>query len=231
MKKVDVIILSNTINMYYYNMLKTCVMSIRNSKNIIPYIIVIETNKKLKNKLETLKLPVDVFFVPDDSAFNYNRFQNYGLTFSKNKYICFSNNDVIYQEDTLHTLTNYLSVYDSVSPWEQNYSPRYFTSRGIYEGYETRQFLTGWSFCTTRDTINKIGGKFDESFSFWYADDDYAKLLEANNLKHALIGDTTVVHLVEQSRDLLGDKIDEKTTGQEKIFKAKWSSKANENLY
>jgi GT2 family glycosyltransferase len=221
---IDIIILSNTINLHYYDMLRECLISIKNSKNITSYIIVVETNKKLKGKLEQLKLPIDVFYVPDDETFNYNKFQNYGLKFSKNKFICFSNNDVIYQADTMHTLVSYLSVYDSVSPWEQTYSPRYFSRRGVYEGYNTRQHLTGWCFCTTRDTINKIGGQFDESFSFWYADDDYAKLLEANNLKHALIGDTTVVHLVEQSRDLLGDTLENQTTGQQKIFNNKWSS-------
>jgi GT2 family glycosyltransferase len=222
--KIDIIILSNTISMQYYNMLKECILSIKNNTNIIPYIIVIETNKKLKGKLDSLKLPIDVFFVPDDEVFNYNKFQNYGLSFSQNKFICFSNNDVIYQQDTLHTLIKYLGEYDSVSPWEQTYSPRYFPTRGVYEGYNTRQHLTGWCFCTTRDTIDKIGGKFDESFSFWFADDDYAKLLEANNLRHALIGDTTVIHLVEQSKDLLGDKLEEQTIGQEKVFKNKWNS-------
>jgi len=223
--KVDIIILSNTINIQYYNMLKECITSIKANKNITPHIIVIETNKKLKEKQDSLKLPIDVFFVPDDETFNYNKFQNYGLSFSKNKYICFSNNDVIYQDNTLCTLVQYLSVYDSVSPWEQTYSPRYFSKRGIYEGYNTRQYLTGWCFCTTRETINKIGGKFDESFSFWFADDDYARLLEANNLKHALIGDTTVVHLVEQSKDLLGDQLEKQTIGQEKTFNNKWKNK------
>jgi GT2 family glycosyltransferase len=205
-------------------MLKECITSIKANKDITPYIIVIETNKKLKGKLDELKLPIDVFFVPEDEVFNYNKFQNYGLGFSQNKFICFSNNDVIYQQDTLHTLVKYLSVYDSVSPWEQTYSPRYFPVRGIYEGYNTRQHLTGWCFCTTRDTINKIGGKFDEDFSFWFADDDYARLLETNNLRHALVGDTTVIHLVEQSKDLLGDQLEEQTTGQEKVFTNKWNS-------
>jgi len=93
--KVDIIILSNTINIQYYNMLKECITSIKANKNIIPYIIVIETNKKLKDKQDSLKLPIDVFFVPGDETFNYNKFQNYGLNFSKNKYICFSNNDVL----------------------------------------------------------------------------------------------------------------------------------------
>jgi len=222
--KVDIIILSNTINMYYYNMLKDCILSIKNNKNITPVIIVIETNKKLKNKLESLKLPIDIFYIPDDETFNYNKFQNYGLSFSKNKYICFTNNDVIYQDNTLSTLVQYLSVYDSVSPWEQTYSPRYFNKKDIYEGYNTRQHLTGWCFCTTRETINKIGGKFDESFSFWFADDDYAKHLQKNNLKHALIGHTTVVHLVEQSKDLLGDQLEEQTLGQEKTFNNKWNN-------
>jgi hypothetical protein len=220
---IDIIILSNTANVQLYSTLKACITSLKESKNIIPRIILIESNKKLKNKKEDLKLPVDVFYVPDDESFNYNKFQNYGLNFVESDYICFSNNDVVYQDDTLSTLVKYLQKYDSVSPWEKHYSPRYFKERGIYEGYITRQYVTGWCFCTTKKTIAAIGGQFDERFSFWYADDDYANLLKQHNLKHALVGDTTVLHLVEQSKDLLGDKLTEKTTGQEIIFNNKWN--------
>lgn len=224
MNKVDVIILSNTKDVRYYNMLKQCLKSIKLSSNVLTKTIVVETNKKLKDKQDILNLPIDHFIVPDDETFNYNRYQNYGLEYSDSNFICFSNNDVVYGRDTLETLVKYLSIYDSVSPWERNMSSKFFKTRGIYEGYATRQFVTGWCFMTKRSTLDKIG-KFDERFSFWFADDDYSKMLQVNELKHALIGDTTVDHLVSQSHDLWPEEERHKQTdGLGKVFEKKWNN-------
>jgi len=225
MNKVDIVVLSNTKDVRYYNMLKRCLESIKMSSNIISNTIVVETNKKLRDKQETLSLPIDHFIVPDDEIFNYNRYQNYGLDYCESDYICFSNNDVVYEKDTLSTLVKYLSIFDSVSPWERTMSDRFFKTRGIYEGYATRQFVTGWCFMTKRSTLDKIG-KFDERFSFWFADDDYSKMLQTNNLKHALIGDATVNHLVGQSHDLWPENERyNQTDGLGAVFEEKWNRK------
>jgi len=222
MNKVDIIILSNTKDIRYYNMLKRCLESLKSSSNVLTNIIVVETNKKLKDKQKTLNLPIDHFIVPSDEVFNYNRYQNYGLEYSNSNFICFSNNDVIYDRDTLETLVKYLSKYDSVSPWERSMSDRFFKTRGVYEGYSTRQFVTGWCFMTKRSTLDCIG-KFDERFSFWFADDDYSKMLQTNNLKHAIIGDTTVDHMVAQSHDLWAEEDRHKQTdGLGIVFENKW---------
>lgn len=114
MDAIDIIILSNTANIQYYNILKSCIESIKNSVDIITRIILIESNKKLKDK--NLKLPIDVFFVPDDEKFNYNKFLNHGLKFCIHNNICISNNDVVYNNNTLSGLVKSLETYDSVSP-------------------------------------------------------------------------------------------------------------------
>lgn len=221
MDAIDIIILSNTANIQYYNILKSCIESIKNSVGIITRIILIESNKKLKDK--NLKLPIDVFFVPDDEKFNYNKFLNYGLKFCIHNSICISNNDVVYNNNTLSGLVKSLETYDSVSPWDINSTFRFHPQKGTYEGYSTRSHVTGWCIVTTRDTINKIGGEFDERFSFWFQDDDYAMLLKENNLKHALIGDYEVFHNIGQSHDLFNeeDRI-KQTHGLAKVFEEKW---------
>jgi len=221
MESVDVIILSNTANIEYYRKLKRCIESLKANINIETNIIVIETNKKLKGK--DLKLPIDTLYVPEDEEFNYNKFLNYGLTFRKHEYLCISNNDVYYNKDVLHTLVKHLNVYDSVSPWDDNSTWRYHQAKGIHVGYHTRKFVTGWCIVTKKSTIDIIGGKFDERFSFWWQDDDYSRLLEVNNLTHALIGDVSVWHDCGQSHDLFDEEDRQKQTyGQEKIFIEKW---------
>lgn len=220
--KVDVIILSNTADIGYYNMLKKCITSIKNSEKVETQIIVVETNKNLKGKKDKLKLPIDKFIVPDDKKFNFNKYQNYGLEQCDNNYICFSNNDVFYEKDTLYKLVKHLDKYDSVSPWERKISYLFFKQPGIYEGYSSRQHITGWCIVTKRQTLEKIG-KFDERFSFWFADDDYSKMLQINNLKHALIGEAVVDHLAEQSHKLWGPgERYEQTDGLGKVFEDKW---------
>ena len=222
---IDVIVLSNTANISYYNMLHRCVTSIKSSTNINTNVIVVETNKKLKDKKDQLKLPVDVLVVPEDEKFNFNKYQNYGLDHSKSDYICFSNNDVFYEKDTLSKLVKHLDVYDSVSPWEKKISYYFFDKPGIYEGYSSRSHVTGWCIVTKKATLEKIG-RFDERFSFWFADDDYSKMLEKNNLKHALIGEAVVEHWAESSHNLWDpSERYNQTDGLGKVFEEKWNKK------
>jgi len=221
METVDVIILSNTANFEYYGKLKKCIATLKSSSNIETNIIVIETNKKLRGK--DLKLPIDTFYIPEDEEFNYNKFLNYGLTFCKHDYLCISNNDVYYNKDVLYTLVDHLTEYDSVSPWDDNSTWRFHQTKDIHVGFSTRAFVTGWCIVTKRDTIDRIGGKFDERFSFWFQDDDYSKLLEANDLTHALIGNVSVWHDCGQSHELFSEQDRQRQThGLAAVFEEKW---------
>ena len=131
MESVDVIILSNTASMKYYHMLKQCIISIKDSVGINTRIILVESNKKLRDK--ELKLPIDVMVVPDDE-FNYNKFLNYGVAECVHDYICITNNDVFYKPTALSILVDHLSTYDSVSPWDTNMTHQLHLKKGVYEG-------------------------------------------------------------------------------------------------
>lgn len=223
MKDIDIVILSNTADLNYYKLLKQCITSIKSNKDINTHIIVVETNKELRGK--DLKLPIDVFYIPDDEEFNYNKFLNYGLQHCKHDFICISNNDVIYESNTINVLVDSLNEYDSVSPWDNNESWKYHPCRGTYEGYKITSHLTGWCIVTKRDTLEKIGGSFDERFAFWYQDNDYAELLKKHDLTHALIGDVSVYHLGQRSLKLFGNKVTKMTHGLLDTFNQKWESK------
>lgn len=222
MKTIDVIILTNTANGWYHNLLSECIRSIKSNTNINTNIIVVESNLKLVHKtIEDYEMPINVLLSPNE-PFNFNRFLNYGIKASTSEYICLSNNDVIYDPNCFGELVKGLDSYDSVSPWEPTMSWNFHSKQENHEGYITRSHITGWCICIKRSTIEKIG-LLDENFSFWYADDDYAKTLETNGLKHALIGKAEAVHLIEKSHGLIPyDKREEKTINQGKVYDKKW---------
>jgi GT2 family glycosyltransferase len=73
-----------------------------------------------------------------------------------------------------------------------------------------------------KSVLNKIGD-FDEEFKFWYQDDDYAKTLLKNKIKHALITKSKVTHLLSKSHDFIEDsKKFEMTNGLGVKFNKKW---------
>ena len=211
---MTILILSNTANVAYYNMLENCINSIGEYP-----IIVVETNTKLKGK----RIPLEdkAKFIFPEEEFNYNRFLNIGISKIDTDRFIISNNDVIYEPGCVHEINSRLSYYDSVSPVDL-LNPKSIQSFGpCIEGYEIEVHVNGCCIGMTKKTYNTIG-KFDENFKFWYQDNDYANLLRKHNLKHALIRDAKVKHLGHQSHKLLGEKHHDMTHGLEKTYKDKW---------
>jgi len=211
---MTILILSNTANVAYYNMLEECVNSIGNYP-----VIVVETNSKLKNK----KIPLSekAKFIFPEEEFNYNRFLNIGISHIETENFIISNNDVIYSPGCVQEMSARLSNYDSVSPVDLLNSKQLNVLGPCIEGYDIEVHINGCCIGMSKRTYNAIG-KFDESFKFWYQDNDYANLLKHKNLKHALLRDAKIKHLGHKSHSLLGDKHYEMTHGLENIFKEKW---------
>ena len=190
MKNLDIVILSNTINIDYYNILSSCINTITQSNNDVKSnIIVVETNTKLKEK--EIPLPIDEIIFPGE-PFNYNKFLNYGLEKTKADHILISNNDILYKENCLSKLLLALKIYDSVSPADLN-NTRHHNMHRTTEGTEVGKHVTGYSICINRKVLDIIG-KFDEQFTFWYQDNDYCNLLKRHNLRHALVGEAKCFH-------------------------------------
>lgn len=212
---MNVIILSNTKNPSYYYMLKECVDSVWLSK-CVSRIIVVETNSKLANK----EIPLKAEFIFPNIDFNYNKFLNiaFNKISEKENKIIISNNDVVYEPGCLDQLNSALENFDSVSPTSRNIeSKEQFTI-----GYDVEKVLMGWCIGMNRYVYDKMGG-FDERFSFWYQDNDYANTLKKFKFKHARVNDAYALHKYQQSHKLLENSY-ASTHGLESLFSDKWNN-------
>ena len=193
MNKIDIIILSNTADDTYRNLLNITVNSIKAQTDVESNIILVETNTEYKTK-EQYNLPIDVLVVPNEK-FNFDRFLNHGLKYSTADYICFSNNDVRYFTNSLSNLIGGLQDYDSVCPFGIGYAWGFEEGATVEHIQINRSFL-GWCYCFTRRTMNEcFGGKFDEQFEFYRQDDDVKRTLIKNKFRHAVVGSAKVEHL------------------------------------
>jgi len=71
-------------------------------------------------------------------------------------------------------------------------------------GYQVAREISGWCLMVSAGTLRQIGS-LDELFDFYFADYDYGLELRRRNIKHALVFDSKVSHLVDkkQSRTLV----------------------------
>ena len=202
---MSIIILSYTKNPYYYTMLKNCIESIGDYE-----IVVVETNSNLKGK--DLMLPAKFIF--PDEKFNYNRFLNIGFqNIDKKEKIIISNNDVIFEPGCISQLYKSLDEYDSVSPVET------YSDENIL-GNEVGKHVKGWCIGLNYQVYEQMGG-WDESFKFWYQDNDYCNFLQKHSLNHALIGSAVATHLCSKSHSLVND-LKEFTNDQISTLEQKW---------
>jgi GT2 family glycosyltransferase len=89
---------------------------------------------------------------------------------------------------------------ESFSPKDPMLYMKYFDWHFIeskdeyYESYKVSEALMGWSLVVKRTALDKIT-PFDEQFDMYYQDNDYAMMLEKNNIKHALVRNSIACHL------------------------------------
>jgi len=208
---MTIIILSNTANIEYYNLLKNCIDSIDTSRYNV---IVVETNTKLKNK----EIPLKASFIFPEREFNYNEFLNIGIRAADDSKYVLANNDIIFEAGCLEEIETKLDIFDSVSPQDIN------THININEdtpGTKVGYHVLGCCIALNRATLNTIG-EFDEKFKFWYQDNDYCNNLKEHNLQHVLLSKAKIKHLKGQSHILIHDKLYEMTHGLESTLKDKW---------
>lgn len=213
---MTILILSNTANVYYFNMLKACIESYDNTKYKT---IVVETNKKLKEK----NIPLNANFIFPEGDFNYNKFLNEGIKHINDTKLVISNNDVIYEPGCMEEIENKLDVFDSVTPQDLN------THVNITEdvlGTKVGYHVLGCCIAFNKNILNKIG-MFDETFKFWYQDNDYCNNLKKFNLRHALLSKAKIRHSKAQSHTLIQNKLFEMTHALETPLKEKWKEYEN----
>lgn len=223
--EIDVIILSYVKNDSVLKMNNECIDSINNStKNHTFKIYLIETNKDRKFEYSQ----DNVVVIQPDEEFNYNRFLNIGLEYCKNEWVLISNNDTIYHENFIDKMIE-ANEFDkdllSMSPIDDSWFRHNEFNRNIkiYYGFRTSYEIAGWSILVKRSVIDQIGG-FDEKFKFWYQDNDYAMTLIQHKIKHALITDSKVTHLLSKSHHFIeSTKKHEMTDGLIHEMIKKWN--------
>ncbi|GAB3927680.1 glycosyltransferase family 2 protein [Mucilaginibacter myungsuensis] len=191
-------------------------------------VVVIESEKKLGN----YQYPGTKTIYPDVS-FGYNKYLNIGIRATNSRYVCLSNNDLIYHPGWATAMLKAFAEHPqlaSANPYSENfdYDERIKTGPDVAWRHKTMAMngvLTGWCIFVKRDTLQKIG-ELDEQFTFWYADNDYDLTLRKHKLRHALIKPSLVTHLFCQSHDLLDDRHEEMTSGQRAVFEHKWANRS-----
>lgn len=223
---IDVIMLTNTNNDFFYEMTKETIDSLINSETEhIFNIILIESNNESEyvynyNNLQLVKSNL--------SEFNYNTSLNIGLSYSTNHWVIFSNNDIIYTKGWLSEIlkTNEFKMNElvSFSPYNPNSvkNDKIIEGQTVYMGYRAYFEVCGWCILTNKSVLEKIGGKFDETFPFWYQDNDYAILLNRQGIPHFLVTTAIAYHKEGQSHKLLGEKENDMTHNMVHTFINKW---------
>jgi GT2 family glycosyltransferase len=224
---IDVIILSYAKTDSIIEMNNNCINSLNLSSDVNKFnIILIETESTKEYNYQQKNVSV----IQPKIEFNYNKFLNIGFKECKNDWVLISNNDTIYHKNFLENMIQANEIDNqilSMSPMDDGWHRHqlFDKSNQIYYGYRTSYEVAGWSILVHKSAIEKIGG-FDEQFTFWYQDNDYANSLMVNGIKHALITNSKVTHLLSKSHGLIEqNKKHEMTDGLGTVFMKKWMKK------
>ena len=195
----DIIILSNTKNVELYGNTQRTLNTLKWSETEHHFTpIIVETNK---NYLDQGFIYDENVIIPNEK-FGYNKFLNYGLKESNSEWVIVANNDLIFTKKWFTKLMDFHKVNTdclSLSPWEPNWHIEHGLSinQPVYFGYRTSFEITGWCLVIHRSVIQKCG-LFDSQFEYWYQDNDYALTLQKFGIKHALITNSRVYHMISQ---------------------------------
>lgn len=176
-------------------------------------VILIETGNPYKYQNVNL-------WIEYNGQFNYNRALNIGLKHRRSDIQILANNDIYFYPgwshigDIMHEF-NYLSASAiSNSRFQANYR-----SKRFYEGYGIGLELSGWCIFTD-DRLWNIIGALDESHQFWFSDNAYADQLKKAGIKHVLIPEIKVYHLLSQTLKKTDRRlINEYTSAEVKRFR------------
>ncbi len=227
--QIDVVILSYAKSEEHREMTQCCLDSLHksNDKTVVEFIVtVIESNGSLR--------PFSyrgASTIYPDQKFGYNRYLNIGIKKGVAPFICLCNNDLIFHPGWANAILDAFqtdSKLMSASPACPVFHPakNIELNRGTLYGYTVQTRVAGWCIFARRSVFDQIG-LLDEKFTFWYCDNDYAKLLEEKNLLHGLVTSSLVTHLQQATtKTFTYKKWFSLTQLQECYFKYKWEHKS-----
>jgi GT2 family glycosyltransferase len=228
MKSVDIIIISDSKSQDLINVTINGIETLYRSETGIEfYTYIVESTKGVDYSY----LHKNIRMVEPNPPFGYHKYLNIGRKLGKSKYVCLCNNDLEFSPGWASSLISEMEKDpDLLSASPISYRPHIFrfdikTDSGNQYGYEVRKHIAGYCIFQKRDIYNIIGD-LDESFAFWYCDNDYAMELKTRKIKHALVTSSRVDHKISKTLSTKKDKErDVLTKMQQAVFNKKWNIK------
>lgn len=227
--EVDVIILSLCKDKEIYQMNLNCIESlITSEKNHYFNIMLIESNKDF-DKLGFSYNHPNVKIITPEEAFNYNAFLNIGIAKAKSEFIVAANNDLIFKEnwfsEILKAQENFPELH-SFCPYDPDNEAALADNHTneVLFGYRLRKEMVGWCIVFDRRVL-EVMPQFDEDFSYYFQDNDYANEMRKSNMLHGRVMSSHVVHLGSETSKVNDEfSYEHRGTGDEKVFINKWGS-------
>lgn len=230
MTNIDIIILSYAATEALQKLTEDAVRSLIASEDATQIhfnIIVIESAKHLEGYHYT-----GTTTLYPTVSFGYHKYMNIGIKYTTSPYVCICNNDLLFHKGWASAM---LRAFEqdaqlmSASPYcsFHHKNEGYQIKSGVHYGYRVRGEVAGWCLFFRRSILDKIGGQLDPKFTFWYADNDYAKTLEKHGLQHALVTDAMVDHLESQTLQSKSANEQKKlTSGERFYYEYKWEGRS-----
>ena len=170
-------------------------------------LVLIESNGNATFNYDIKNLTI----IKPQKLFNFHRFFNIGIKAAINDYLILSNNDVIFDLDFVKEAQEGIKKLNllSYSPYDiksNKLSKSEVERHDFVKGYDIQKHIAGWCIIVKKTIFDTIGS-LDERFPFFYADSDYALILQKYNIQHALLTKCKAVHLESMSK-----------TGKPKIY-------------
>lgn len=227
--KFDVIILSLAVDEETFSTTKSCIESyITTADDIINKIFVVETNSDFNLDYQQPKVTV----IKPNKQFNYNEFYNIALEQCTAEFVVGPNNDLVIQPNCLQTILSEFKTnknISSISPvdrkWHRHTKMYLPSENKLYCGTEVSLHVMGCLFACRRSVFNTIG-YLDESFYFFYQDNDYILSLDRCGLVHGVHTGAKMSHQSGRSNNYASQRckyIPKNMNDQGDILANKWN--------
>ena len=201
-KGLSIIILSYAIDDEVFQMNRRCIESILDSEQWEGErleILLIESNKHNSYSYDD-RVKV---LIPNE-MFNFHRFFNIGLSQTQGDFIAFCNNDIVFTKGWFSAILSVKKKHPEFmcfSPVDRSYPLMSEAvlpcTQDYYIGWKNKQHFAAWCFVWERIVFDTIG-PFDESFDFYYADDDELQSLRSFAIPNVVVTASEVKHLSQQ---------------------------------
>lgn len=196
--KLSVVILAKTDRQEFFDMTMVCVNSLMTSeKEIAMEVIIVESNKNYHES--GFQYPDFVRIIIPEADFNFHAFLNIGIAATTGDFIALCNNDLVFHENWFGEMLKVSEKHPEILSFSPSGKPCPESKRGQFQiGYRVMQQLMGWCFVVKKEIFKTIG-PLDETFDFYYADNDYGMTLRYHNIPHVLVYGSYVEHLERKS--------------------------------